>query len=76
MDQTAQIMSAEFTDLLAECRQRCLWFLSSDAAPSTRETQLEVLRLIERYGNREDFVNARRLRTWLSRNSSETFSVS
>lgn len=76
MEQTTETMSAEFTALLAGCRQRCLWFLSSDAAPSTRETQLAILRLIERYGNREDFVNARRLRTWLSRNSSETFSVS
>lgn len=66
--------SDEFRDLVNRCRERCLWFVSPKAPLSTREQQIEVLRSIERYGNREDFVQAKRLRLWLSQNSSERFS--
>jgi len=69
-------VSEDFQNLVNRCREHCLWFTSPDRSPSTRATQIEVLRLIERYGTRDDFIRAKKLRVWLLRNSSETFSVS
>ena len=69
-------VSENFQVLVNQCREHCLWFISTDRLPSTRATQLEVLRLIERYGTRDDFIRSKRLRTWLLQNSKETFSVS
>lgn len=68
--------SKDFTDLIARCRNRCLWFLRPDAMPSGRQAQLRVLDYVERYGNHDDFIAARRLRQWLSQHSSEAFAVS
>ena len=69
-------ISEEFVDLVRSSRSRCLWFTDPDHLPTDREAQLELLRLIQRYGTREDYVRARRLRQWLSQRSSATFSVS
>jgi hypothetical protein len=68
--------SNEFVELVNQCRVSCLWFTAPDRIPSEREQQLELLRLVERYGNRDQFVRARRLRQWLLQSSSGEFSVS
>ena len=58
--------------LVRRYRERCLWFLREDFFPNTPEEALRVLDFIERYGDREAFIEARRLKKWLSRNFSET----
>ena len=68
--------SREFVELVARCRSTCLWFLARDKLPTEREAQLYSLDCVERYGNREDYVRARRLKQWLLRHSSEAFVVS
>jgi len=68
--------SESFQDLVVRCRDHCLWFTPTDCLPSNRTAQIELLRLIERYGTRDEFVKAKKLRTWLLHNSSEEFSVS
>jgi hypothetical protein len=68
--------SQEFEDLIARCRERCLWFVAPDRLPAERELQLYFLDCIERYGNRDDFVQARKLKQWLSQHSSARFVVS
>ena len=56
---------------LIECyRSRCLWFLAEDFVPETPEQAVRVLEYIERYGDREGFVQARRLKQWLSQSIS------
>ena len=69
-------ISEEFVELVAATRSRCLWFFAADHLPAERDLQLETLGLIKRYGNRDDYVKARRLEQWLRRNSSAAFSVS
>ena len=68
--------SREFVELIARCRNTCLWFLDPDKTPAEREAQWFCLDCVERYGGRQDFVTARRLKQWLSQHSSEAFAVS
>lgn len=68
--------SAEFVRLVGRCRQTCLWFVDPAALPADREGQLMFLGWIERHGDRDDFIAARKLKAWLSQNSSAAFSVS
>jgi len=68
--------SRDFVALVARCRSTCLWFLAPDKVPAERDAQLYSLDCIERYGSREDFVAARRLKQWLSQHSNEAFVVS
>jgi hypothetical protein len=56
--------------LVETCRDRCLWFLAPDHLPADREQALRALAYIERYGDRQAFVEARELRRCLSPNSS------
>lgn len=65
-------LQSELRRLVAEHRNCCLWFLRPDYDPVTPEQALRVLRLIERYGDRDTFVRAAQLRQWLSRLSSAT----
>ena len=58
-------------ELIERYRLRCLWFLAEDFVPTTHEQTLQVLEYIERYGDREGFVQARRLKQWLSPSISE-----
>ena len=44
--------------------------------PTDRATQIELLKLVERYGTRAEFVEAKRLREWLSQSSNAAFSGS
>lgn len=58
--------------LLIRYRSRCLWFLREDFFPETLQQALLVLDNIEKYGDREGFIEARRVKEWLSRISSAT----
>ncbi len=68
--------SQEFVDLVKAARRRCLWYFAADDLPAERDLQLDTLQLIKRYGNRDDYVRARRLEQWLRQHSSAAFSVS
>ena len=57
--------------LMRRYRSRCLWFLTEDFMPETPEQAMRVLEYIERYGDREGFIQARRLKQWLSPSISE-----
>jgi hypothetical protein len=63
-------------DLVQAARRRCLWYFASDDLPAERDLQLDTLELIKRYGNRNDYVRARRLEQWRRQHSSAAFSVS
>lgn len=58
--------------LVTKYRARCLWFLREDFLPNTLEEAFLALDCIERHGDREAFIEVRRLKTWLSQNFSET----
>jgi hypothetical protein len=55
----------EIENLVEKYRDQCLWFLRQDFIPDSTEEILHVLDLIERYGDREGFQQAQRLRRWL-----------
>jgi hypothetical protein len=61
----------EINRLAEENRATCLWFMSDDYLPETTEARLRVLRHLERHGDRDTFVKARRLRDCLLQNSNE-----
>ena len=63
---------AAVRELVDSYRDRCLWFLRRDYYPATREEAVQVLRQIERHGDREAFQRAARIRQWLSQPSSAT----
>ncbi|HEY0874611.1 MAG TPA: hypothetical protein VGD94_14155 [Vicinamibacterales bacterium] len=67
---------AEVRALVDRYRARCLWFLEADYYPRSRTEVLRVLDYLERYGDREAFSAAARLRQWLSPTSSDTSAVS
>jgi hypothetical protein len=56
--------------LIAEQRSTCLWFLRDDVLPSDRSRVVDLLRRIELHADQATFVKARKLRQWLSQNSS------
>jgi hypothetical protein len=64
------VVRRRFLRLLEEHRAECLWFLREDYAPAEPEEMLRVLAYLERHGDRETFLEARRLATWLSPDSS------
>ncbi len=64
-------IAKQLMELMGRYRSSCLWFLDEDFVPQTDEQALRVLGLIERYGDRDGFVQARRLKQWLSRSTSE-----
>jgi hypothetical protein len=53
-------------------RARCLWFLREDYLPEDTESIARVLVYIERRGDLPTYIKARKIREWLSRNSSTT----
>lgn len=57
--------------LIDEHRADCLWYLREDLIPADRSLIIDLLRRIEERSDRATFVEARRLRQWLSRTSSE-----
>ena len=67
---------ADFRSFVDRYRARCLWFLRDDYYPSTLSEGLEVLRQIERHGDRDAFRHAAQFRTWLSQHTNETSAAS
>jgi len=65
-------MFEKLTPLVVKYRSRCLWFFREDFFPGTLREALLVLDNIEKHGDREAFIEARRIREWLSRISSAT----
>ena len=65
-------IAQQVAELVERYRSRCLWFLAEDFVPETSEQAVRVLEYIERYGDREGFIQARRLKQWLSPSISET----
>ncbi len=61
--------------LVAEHRDRCLWFLAPDFQPTDDQSAIRALRYIERYGDKAAFEQARTLRTWLQQHSSANSAV-
>jgi hypothetical protein len=61
--------------LVAEHRDRCLWFLAPDFRPTDDQSAIRALRYIERYGGKAAFDQARPLRTWLQQHSSAKSAV-
>jgi hypothetical protein len=59
-----------------EYRARCLWFLRPSYYPTTIADWTRVLDSIERHGDREAFVRVARVRTWLSRRTSDASAAS
>jgi hypothetical protein len=51
--------------LVAEYRDRCLWFLRADFMPETDEEIVRVLDHIERYGDRAAYERAEAIKRWL-----------
>ena len=62
--------------LVDEYRDRCLWFLRADYYPEELEEILRTLDSIERHGDRQAYLRAAEIRTWLSRRSSVSSAVS
>jgi len=63
-------IAAALAPLVERYRDRCLWFLREDFVPQTVEQALLALEQIEKHGDREAFVEARRLRQWVLQLSS------
>jgi hypothetical protein len=57
-------------ELILAHRDDCLWFNREEVVPEDRDRIIALLRKIERHVGRAEFVKARKLREWLSRNSS------
>lgn len=70
-------LDAAINTLVDRYRARCLWFLRPDDYPSGREQLLRALDYIQRrHGDREAFVRAAELRTWLLQSSNDGSAVS
>jgi hypothetical protein len=61
-------------ELTARTRDTCLWFMREDFVPRTITEALDCLDKIQRHGDRDTYIEARRLGKWLSQASSGTFS--
>ena len=59
--------------LITKYRDNCLWFLRENFIPVTIKEAFTVLNSIERYGDREAFIEVRRIKTWLLQNFSATY---
>ena len=51
-------------------RSGSLWFVRDGHEPASTDELIRAIRRIERTGSRKAYVEARRLREWLSRDSS------
>jgi hypothetical protein len=71
----AETIMAEVQELVSRSRAACLWFLKEDIFPETPSQALSILESIARHGDRETYVQARRLKEWLLLHSSEKSSL-
>ena len=65
IDALPEYVRKELLALLREYRSRSLWFLAPDYIPATQKQWLDVLALIERYGDMKAYIRVRELRKWL-----------
>ena len=52
-------------------RIQCLWFLKEDYFPDTPGQAIRVLEQIERHADQDGYIEARKLKEWLLRNTSD-----
>jgi hypothetical protein len=62
---------AKLNSLILRYRDTCLWFMRDDVRPMSPADAIGILRLIEKHGDMEAFIEARQLKEWLSRNTKE-----
>jgi len=67
MTETNEI-SRTLIPLITKYKDSCLWFLREDFIPGTVKEALSVLNSIERYGDREAFIEVKRIKIWLLQN--------
>ncbi len=67
---TEEDLIREAREFVLEHRADCLWFIREDLVLSERMQIVRLLREIEEHSDRTTFVEARRLRKCLSRNTS------
>ncbi len=60
----------ELNSLVNRCRDTCLWFIRTDCSLETEQEIMVILENIEKYGDREAFIRARKIKKWLLQNSS------
>ena len=58
--------------LIVENRVACLWFLRPDFLPEDPGALSRAMTYIERRGDLESYIKARRIREWLSQHSNKT----
>jgi hypothetical protein len=63
-------IAAQVEALIKAYRSRCLWYLREDYIPETPEQAIRTLEMIERHADRSGYIEARKLREWLLRNTS------
>jgi hypothetical protein len=66
-----QVVMQEVIALVAEYRERCLWFLREDYLPRTTADALRVLQLIERHGDVASLRKVAPLKQWLLQRSND-----
>jgi len=59
----------EINALILEYKEICLWSLREDCGPDTLQETITILEKIEKYGDREGFIRAKRVKRWLLQNS-------
>jgi hypothetical protein len=64
----------EVRSLVSRARATCLWFMREDYTPQNASQAVACLEKIERRGDRDTYIQARRLKEWLLRNSNAKFS--
>lgn len=67
---TKEQIVEKLTPLVTRYRERCLWFLRQEFIPSSSDQAIRVLDCIEKHGDRQGFIEARRLKSWLLQTSS------
>jgi hypothetical protein len=55
----------EVRNLVTRTRASCLWFAREDYSPESASEAISCLEKIQRQGDRNTYVQARRLREWL-----------
>ena len=61
----------EINELASAKRTECLWFIRTDYLPETNPERLNILKYLEKHGDRETFKKARILRDCLLQLSKE-----
>ncbi len=69
MQENITDIEQEMLNLISDYRDRCLWFLRPDFTPTSTAERLQVLDLIERYGDRSAYHRVKRIRTCLLQSS-------